>query len=145
MTKLLLPDWISVPRSRLGRGTGVKVRILGDMDSLARDMARRMAGEIKRNNRAGRRTVWIVPVGPVGQWPLLADIINHERMDTHNVFFISMDEYCDERGRLVPRDHPLSLYGFMDRLFYSRLKPAHRFTPSQQIYPDPDHPEDIQR
>ncbi|MCX7826243.1 MAG: glucosamine-6-phosphate isomerase [Verrucomicrobiae bacterium] len=145
MRNLLLPDWIRVPRSRLGRGTGVKVRILGDMDSLARDMARRMADEIQRNNRAGRRTVWIVPVGPVGQYPLLADIINREHIATRDVFFIHMDEYCDARGRLIPRDHPLSLYGFMDRLFYSRLRRPFRFRPEQQIRPHPQHPEEIQR
>ncbi len=123
----------------------MKVRILGDMDSLARDMARRMADEIKRNNRAGRRTVWIVPVGPVGQWPLLAGIINRERIATREVFFISMDEYCDERDRLVPRDHPLSFYGFMDRLFYRRLNREFRFRPERQIRPDPRRLDEIQQ
>jgi glucosamine-6-phosphate deaminase len=54
-----------------------------------------------------------------------------------------MDEYCDANDRLIPRQHPLSLYGFMDRLFYSRLRDEFQFRPEQRIYPDPRHPERV--
>jgi hypothetical protein len=38
----MLPAYLNIPAEELGRGTPVKVRVLGDMASIARDLAEAM-------------------------------------------------------------------------------------------------------
>ena len=56
------PDYLTVAAADLGRGTPVKVRILGDMASIARDIADAMLREILDARDAGRGVTLIVPV-----------------------------------------------------------------------------------
>ena len=58
------------------------------------------------------------------QFPILAQMINDQRIDCRDVVLINMDEYLTDDDRCVPADHPLSFRGFMDRLFYDRLDAA---------------------
>lgn len=132
----MLPDYLTVPATDLGKGTPVKVRILGDMASIGRAVAGDMRAEILNNPAA----TLIVPVGPVDQYSLLAQMINDERIHCRNVVFINMDEYLTDDDRFIPVDHPLSFRGFMNRLFYDRLDPALAPLPENRIFPDPQHP-----
>lgn len=137
------PDYLTVAAADLGRGTPVAVRILGDMASLARELAEAMRREILDAAQAGRSATLIVPVGPVDQFPVLAQLINDQRIDCRNVMLINMDEYLTDDDRYVPADHPLSFRGFMDRLFYDRLDPALAPRPENRVFPDPEQPERI--
>jgi glucosamine-6-phosphate deaminase len=134
---------MAIPRDELGRGTGVRVRVGGDADDLARLMAEEMAALIEGNNRAGRPTLAIVPVGPVGQYPLLADLIVGRRIDCDRVTFLNMDEFLGDDGRWIDPGHPLSFRGFMRRAFLDRLPEAARFRPENLVFPDPDRPGDV--
>ncbi len=127
-----MPSYLDVPPDKLGEGTPVKVRVLGDMASIARDMADVMLREI----RGGGKT-FIVPVGPVDQFPVLADMINQQRVDCRNVMFINMDEYLDDNDRPIAAEHPLSFRGFMNRLFYDRVNPELGPKVENRIFPDP--------
>jgi len=140
-----IPDYLTVAAADLGRGTPVKVRVLGDMASVGRDMAEAMLREIVDARAAGRDATLIVPVGPVDQFPILAQMINQQRIDCREVVFINMDEYLTDDDRYVPVDHPLSFRGFMDRLFYSQLDAALAPPPERRVFPDPQHPEQIAR
>jgi glucosamine-6-phosphate deaminase len=133
----LLPDYLKVPAADLGKGTPVKVRILGDMASIGRDVAGAMRREILDAQAAGRGATLIVPVGPVEQFPLLAEMINKERINCRDVVLINMDEYLTDDDRFIPADHPLSFRGFMDRLFYDRLDPALAPLPQNRVFPNP--------
>lgn len=130
-------ELMRIPRGELGRGTRVQVRIGGDVDTLARDMAAEMAALIRENNRAGKRTCAVVPVGPVGQYEHLARMIAEESLDCSRVSFINMDEYLDGAGELIDPGHPLSFRGFMRRGFYDLLPGAANFREENQIFPDP--------
>lgn len=145
MTTSLMPDYLSVPASDLGKGTPVRVRVLGDMAALGRDAAEAMRQEILDARAAGRGATLIVPVGPVDQFPILAARINEERIDCRDVVLINMDEYLTDDDRYVPHDHPLSFRGFMDRLFYGRLDPALAPPPEHRVFPDPQDPEAVSR
>jgi glucosamine-6-phosphate deaminase len=79
----------------------------------------------------------IVPVGPVDQFPILAELINRERLDCRELVLINMDEYLDDDGRCVPLGHPLSFRGFMNRKFYDLLDPALAPRPENRVFPDP--------
>jgi glucosamine-6-phosphate deaminase len=140
-----LPDYLKISAGDLGKGTPVKVRILGDMASIGRDMAGAMWREIIDAWAAGRAATLIVPVGPVEQFPLLAKRINDERLDCRHVVFINMDEYLGDDDRFIPADHPLSFRGFMDRLFYDRLDPALAPMPENRVFPDPQNPAAVPR
>jgi len=48
-----MPAYLDVPPEKLGSGTPVRVRVVGDMASLARDMADVMLGEIRVVHCAG--------------------------------------------------------------------------------------------
>jgi glucosamine-6-phosphate deaminase len=82
-------------------------------------------------------------VGPVDQFSILAQRINDQRIDCHDVVFINMDEYLTDDDCYVPMDHPLSFRGFMERAFYRRLDAAIAPPPAHRVFPDPREPRRI--
>jgi glucosamine-6-phosphate deaminase len=139
------PDYLTVSAAALGQGTPVEVRVLGDLASVGRDLAEAMLGEILDAQAAGRSATLIVPVGPVDQFPLLAEMINQRRIDCRDVVLINMDEYLTDDDRYVSAEHPLSFRGFMNRLFYDRLDAALAPRSEHRVFPDPQDPEAIGR
>ncbi len=133
----MFPPYLTVRAEDLGRGTPVKVRVLGDMMSLGRDLAEALKAEILQANRESRRATFIIPVGPVDQYPLLASMLNQQRISCRNLVFIGMDEYLDDQDQWLPEDHPLSFRGFLNRMFYDQLDPALRPAPENRVFPDP--------
>lgn len=139
----LLPDYIQIPPEELGRGQPVTVRITRDAQSLAQEMAEEMIRVMRQAHLQGRGATLIVPVGPVDQFPVLAERINREQLDCRETVFINMDEYLTDDDRWIPEDHPLSFRGYMQRLFYDRLDPAFAPPPEHRVFPDPRRPEAI--
>jgi glucosamine-6-phosphate deaminase len=123
----------------------VRVRILGDQESVARDMADAIRDEIQGAAGAGRGATLIVPVGPVDYLPVLAARINEGGIDCRDTVLINMDEYLDDAGAFVPLSHPLSFRAYMARAFYDRLDPALAPRPEHRVFPDPARPEAIAR
>lgn len=103
-----------------------------------------MVARIQVNNAEDRPTLFIVPVGPVGQYRRFVDLCNRDRIDLRRVHFINMDEYLDEEGRPIGTDSPLSFRGFMDRECYSRLDPALIMPEANRIFPVPGRESEIQ-
>jgi glucosamine-6-phosphate deaminase len=114
---------------------GDRLLVLPDLDSLHRHFADSIAAEIRANNLRGHPTRLILPVGPVGQYPLLAEIVNRERLDLKRCWFFMMDEHCDESGVVLPADHPLSFRRTFDELFTSRVSPELLPPAEQVIFP----------
>jgi glucosamine-6-phosphate deaminase len=141
----MAPDYLHIPRDELGRGQPVRVRIKGDMASIAADLAEAIRDEILQGRQRGRGATLILPVGPVDQFPLLARLINAEKISCHDTVFINMDEYLTDDDAFIPRDHPLSFRGFMDRAFYDQLAPELAPPEENRVFPDPREPEAIQR
>jgi glucosamine-6-phosphate deaminase len=130
-------DFLNIPADQLSRRSKVPLTILPGLDVLYLHFARHIADEIKQNNEAGLPTRLILPVGPVGQYPLLVNISNTERIDWKNVFTFHMDEYCDWQGRMISPVHPLSFQGFIQREFIDQLDAALRIPQVQVHFPDP--------
>lgn len=141
----LFPDYLKVPAAELGQGTPVKVRVLGDMASIARDVAEAMKAEILGAQRAGRAATLIIPVGPVDQFPILAQMINTERIDCRDVALINMDEYLTDDDEFVPVEHPLSFRGYMERAFYQFIDPTLAPRQENRVFPNPNDCGAIQR
>ncbi len=138
------PAYLTLPASDLPAAGKVRLEILPDLEALYRDFARRIADDIKANNQAGQPTRLILPVGPVGQYPVLASLCNEEQISWRNVFVFNMDEYCDWQGRPIRPDHPLSFKGFMQN-FFQQLDPPLRPPAEQTRFPDPLNLDDISR
>lgn len=136
----MLPGYLNVEADQLGAGTGVTVRVLGDMASIARDLAENIRDQIVAKPSA----TFIIPVGPVDQFPILAKLLNDGGISCVDVMFINMDEYLDENDLNVSPGHALSFAGYMKRAFYNLLKPELAPPSELRVFPDPQNPGCVQ-
>jgi glucosamine-6-phosphate deaminase len=132
-----MPRYLNLHPLELAAESKVPLTILPSQDALYKHCARSIIDEIKRNNQDGEPTRLIMPVGPVGQYPILVRISNQEHVNWKNVHIFNMDEYCDWQGRSIPPDNPISFKGFMQREFVDQLEPAIRIPKDQLHFPDP--------
>ncbi|MFQ6099428.1 MAG: glucosamine-6-phosphate isomerase [Armatimonadota bacterium] len=138
-------DVTRIPPEDLGKGSAIKVQIVETEIDLYWEFARVMFNRIRENNAAGRPSVFIVPVGPIGQFSRLAHLCNTEGVSCENLVLLHMDEYLDDNDQWIPRDHPLSFRGFVDREFYDLLDPDKQVPPENRVFPDPNDLGAIQR
>jgi glucosamine-6-phosphate deaminase len=134
------PDYLQRAADELHRGHHVALSIVPDPAALARRMAQDILAAIRAASDAGRAATLIIPVGPVDQFPILADLINRERISLGSTVLINMDEYLTDDDEWLPLDHPLSFRAYMQRAFYDRLDPRLAPSPQQRVFPDPTDP-----
>lgn len=113
--------------------------VMEDNKEVFNALADEMVEEIKRKNALGETTVFICPVGPVGQYPYFVEKVNAENISLKNVWFINMDEYLTDDKQWIPKEHKLSFRGFMDRTVYTKIKPELVMPEEQRVFPDPDN------
>jgi len=118
---------------------GERLQIYEDLDALHMALAETMADEIEKNNQRNRLTRLIVPVGPTGQYPILADLVNERRISMKKCRLFFMDENCDPDGVCLPPTHPLSFRRDAHELLFSRLKKQLAPSPSHVIFPSHDN------
>ena len=117
----------------------IPMEVMADKPTVFKAIAREMADFIKQKNEKGETTVFICPVGPVGQYPFFVDMVNSERISLKNCWFINMDEYLGDDLQWISKDHPLSFRGFMDRTVYSKIDPELNVPEDHRVFPDPNH------
>jgi glucosamine-6-phosphate deaminase len=139
----LSPQQLTFSPKELISSSSIPLTILTDSDALFEHMARSIADEIKAKNASRNPTRLILPVGPVGQYPLLVKICNQERISWKNVHTFNMDEYCDWQGRPLPSDHPLSFQHYMMTQVFNQLEEELRIPLEQIHFPDPLHLDQI--
>ena len=115
----------------------IKIKVLKDDNAVNLDMALDMFLTIKENNEKGKRTVFIVPVGPMGQYPILAEMINKFRISLKNVWFFNMDEYLISRDKRISPDNFLSFCKRMNDEFYSKVDESLVMPKEQRLFPTP--------
>ena len=102
-------------------------------------MAKEMFQAIEENNQAGKKTVFICPVGPVGQYPYFVDMVNEKNLSLKDTWFINMDEYLDDDKKMDSSGSPVKLpwlHG-TDCLYEDQ---AGIIMPEEQrVFPDPDN------
>ena len=123
------------PDEMLEKG-GTRLEIVDDIDLLHQHFALSIASEIETNNVNGQPTKLILPVGPVGQYPLLAEIINQKNICLKDCWFFMMDEHCDDNGIVLPADHPLSFRFTFQQMFTENLDSSLMIPTEQLIFPD---------
>lgn len=132
-------DYYYYNKEQLLADPKIPLIVMEDNATVFEAMAQEMAEEIKRKNALGEKTVFICPVGPVGQYPYFVDLVNKENISLKNVWFINMDEYLTDDKQWIPKEHRLSFRGFMDRTVYTKIKPELVMLPEQRVFPDPEN------
>lgn len=136
-------DVLSIAPGLLGRGSPVRLAVVADAAALTVDFADTLIAEYRAAKAAGRdKVVFIVPVGPVGQFDLLAEQANRHRLSLRDLVLVNMDEYLDAGGtQFIPLDDPLSFRGHMQRHLWDKLDPALAPPAAQRHFPDPLGPD----
>ena len=120
-------------------GSGVRLSVFPQESDVYLDMALAMLSEIVRNQRKGRPTALIVPVGPTGQYPVFARLVNELRISLKEVHLFNMDEYLVSPEKALDTGHPMSFHGRMRAELYDRLDPELSVPEAQRVFPEPGH------
>jgi glucosamine-6-phosphate deaminase len=115
----------------------IPVRVMETEANMMEEIAELMASAIEENNAKGEKTVIICPVGPIGQYPILAKKVNERNISLKNCWFINMDEYLVGDDETIPYENPLSFKATMDRVLYSQVRKELLMPTSQRLFPEP--------
>ncbi|MBE3072978.1 MAG: hypothetical protein IMZ67_08385 [Acidobacteria bacterium] len=121
-----LREWCRIPYDQLEGHKNLKtrVRLCADSTEMGALMARELVDEIERRNRRGEVTRGIMPCGPSCWYRPFTDLVNRERVSLRRLEVFHMDECLDWEGRELPRAHPYSFRGYMERHFYEPVDAA---------------------
>ena len=134
-------SYYEIGREELGKDAKIPIVVCKEPGEAFYELALEMVEEIEKNNAAGRRTVFICPVGPVGHYPIFVRLVNERKVSLKDCWFFNMEEYLTDEGEWVPKEDRLSFRGFMERTVYSKIAPELNIPEEQRIFPDPHHPE----
>lgn len=130
-------DFFKISPQRLGADARVPLKKLGDPGEVFYELALEMLHTIEKSEQEGRPAVLILPVGPVGQYPIFARLVMERRQSLHHCWFLNMDEYLDENDAWLSLEHPLSFRGYMENAVYGAIDPALLMPEEQRVFPDP--------
>ncbi len=121
-----LYEWCRIPYEQLESHPQKKIpfRLCRDSTEMGLLMARELVDEIQEHNRRGLPTHAITPCGPSCWYQPFTDLVNREQVSLQQLEVFHMDECLDWQNRELPRDHPYSFRGFMERHFYDPVGPA---------------------
>ncbi len=129
---------LRMDRAALKSALGARLTLHADNDAMIAAMAERMLSDYRDALAQGRaRVAMIVPVGPVGQYDLIAEECRRAGHSLDRLTLFVMDEYLDDAGAWIPEDDPLSFRGHMRRHLLDRLPERAR---PELVVPDPADP-----
>ncbi len=82
-------------------------------------MGHEIANEIRRANEAGRKIIFILPVGPMGMYKWAVYFLREWNVSCKNVFCFNMDEWADSEGNTITGE--ASFQSAMENAFYNPL------------------------
>ena len=91
--------------------------IVENLEKLHEHFAWSLVDEIEQNNQQNRESVFILPYGPVGQYPIFIEIVNRKRVSLAGCRFFFMDEYADTNGVELPKTHHESFQAGIEKTF----------------------------
>jgi glucosamine-6-phosphate deaminase len=135
-----LYDWCQIPFDGLEAHPSRKVafRVCRDSAEMGQIMARELVDEIQVHNARGEATRAIIPCGPSCWYVPFTDLVNRERVSLRSLIVFHMDECLDWQGRELPRNHPYSFRGFMERHFYDPVLSALAVPAENRFWLAPD-------
>lgn len=138
---------LQIAKERLTENAKIPVEILPDDSAVIERFADDILAEYAHAKSQGRdKVVFILPVGPVGQFETVAARCNAQRINLSDLVIINMDEYLTPDGRhFIPLDDALSFRQHMEDHFYARIDPALAPPKEQRIFPDPNDLQNVPR
>lgn len=132
ISKKELYEWCKIPYDQLENHGQRKIpfRLCGDSAAMGRIMARELVDEIGAHRAKGEATRAIIPCGPSCWYEPFTALVNAEGVSLRDFVVFHMDECLDWQGRELPRSHPYSFRGFMERHFYDPVD-AHLAVPEE--------------
>jgi len=134
-----LYEWCRIPAEELESHPDSKIhlKIFEQKKNASVYLGNLMADEVYRHNQKGKRTKWILPAGPMGQYEIFAKRVNEENISLKNVYVFHMDDFLDWQGRPYPvRNDYYSLKGNMLADFYGKIKPELNIPEENRFFPD---------
>ncbi len=133
---------LKVSKENLGVNSPIPLEVLDDDPTVIKRFADDLMNEYQEAKKAGRqKVVFIIPVGPVGQYDVWAERCNSEGVRLNDLVLINMDEYLTDDGRdFIPMTDPLSFRSHMQTHFIAKLAPELAPPPEQLLFPDPKDP-----
>ncbi len=116
-----------------------KIRVIEEPEIFYGAFAVDIVSRIVRAAEEGRNCVLILPVGPVPQYAIAAEIINNLRIDCKHLITFNMDEYADENGQTAPPDWEGSFATAMWDNFFGRIDPELRPNEENIHFPNTDN------
>jgi glucosamine-6-phosphate deaminase len=110
-----------------------KIRIIEDKEDFYFQFALDIVTRIVEAREKNQKLVLILPVGPMPQYPIAAEMINRLRIPMDHVYTFNMDEYADEEGNTAPPTWPGSFQKAMWDSFFSKIDPKLR-PPEKNIH-----------
>ena len=123
---------------QLREKSGKCIEVLEHDIDLYYHMALSMYEEIESHNREGKKTVCILPVGPVFQYRRFISLLKRKPLDLSNLYIFFMDEYLEESGQCVDISNPLSFKGFINRELVDPMPESMNLKRDQIYFPEPD-------
>lgn len=108
-------------------------------------MARELVDEVTLAASEDRMLRVIIPCGPRVWYEPFAKLVNSERISLNRVEVFHMDECLDWEGRLLPRSHPFSFRGIMQKLFYDPIDPELAVAESNRHWLEPASMAEVER
>lgn len=146
-TRGQLVQWCTIPHRELERHPARRMpfRLVRDSAEMGRLMARELVDAVTAASARGRRFRVIVPCGPGCWYKPFTDLVNHEHVSLEHLVVFHMDECLDWQGRELPRGHPYSFRGFMERHFYGPVAPELAVPEASRHWPRADNVEALAR
>lgn len=114
------------------------VRVIQEASELYRALAADMLGRIESAAQEGRTFVGVFPVGPVGQYPHLAQMVVQRRARLGHCHLFFMDEYAHEDGTPIAAESPWSLRRVAQEMVVGPLLDA-ELSPRRVHFPGPEN------
>ena len=139
--------WCAVPYGKLEGHPDLKIpfRLVRDSDEMGAVMARELADEIREFGERGDGFRAVIPCGPSCWYEPFTDLVNRENLSLRHMTVFHMDECLDWQGRELPRSHPYSFRGFMERRFYGPVRGELGVPEENRYWPRIDNMGDITR
>lgn len=134
---------LAIAKEDVGRGSPIGFEVVADNATVIRRFADDLMAEYLAAKDAGReKVVFILPVGPVGQYELWAQDCNDKRVSLKDLVLVNMDEYLTpDGGDFISLSNPLSFRAHMERNFLARLDADLAPPPEARHFPDPRRPQ----
>jgi glucosamine-6-phosphate deaminase len=99
-----------------------RVEVIDDKVQFYSRFALDIVERIQKAGEAGKKCVLILPVGPVPQYAIAAQMINRLGISCKHLATFNMDEYANEQGETAPAEWVGSFATSMRQSFFSKIE-----------------------